>query len=383
MGSADPWAESRAAVDQAARKKREQELRLRFVTVDELLRQPAQVWRVLRVVPGRGLVVLWGASGSGKTFTVLDLVCAIVRGARWAGRRTRRGAVAYIAAEGHLRDRLDAYLQDNDLQASDLSGLRVLDSSVNLLDPTADIDSLLAGLREVVAHAGPLAIVVIDTLNRVMSGGDENSSEDMGAVIAAAKLIEREFDCVVLFVHHSGKDEAKGSRGHSSLKGATDAEISVKRDGDVRTVSAEKVRDGADGEVLMTFRLRPVDLGPMSDADPEADPDERRTSCVLESVEAVQAPGTVRLSDVEEIALQELKNLCSRADDRTEESFLHPAGRPRVAIDDWRETFRKRRGVEAGDKKALDASRKAFQRALDKLTRLRVVGVHERRAWLW
>ena len=78
---------------------------------------------------------------------------------------------------------------------------------------------------EVVVEAGPLAIVVIDTLNRVMPGGDENSSEDMGAVIAAAKLIEREFDCVVLFVHHSGKDEAKGSRGHSSLKGATDAEI--------------------------------------------------------------------------------------------------------------------------------------------------------------
>lgn len=383
MADVNQAARARAAVDQAARKQRKQELRLRFVTVDELLRQPAQVWRVLRVIPGRGLVVLWGASGSGKTFTVLDLACAIVRGMRWAGRRTRRGAVAYVAAEGHLRDRLDAYLQDNDLQASDLSGLRVLDSSVNLLDQTADVDSLLAGLREVVAEAGSLAIVVIDTLNRVMPGGDENSSEDMGAVIAAAKLIEREFDCVVLFVHHSGKDEAKGSRGHSSLKGATDAEISVKRDGDVRTVTAEKVRDGADGEVLMTFRLASVDLGPMSDADPEADPDERRTSCVVEPIEAVQAPGNVRLSDVEEIALQVFKDLCSRADDRTEQSSLHPAGRPRVAVEDWREQFRRTRGVDKANPKAMDASLKAFQRAVDKLTRLRIVGVYERRAWLW
>lgn len=383
MADGNQAARARAAVDQAARKQREQELRLRFVTVGELLRQPAQVWRVLRVVPGRGLVVLWGASGSGKTFTVLDLVCAIVRGMRWAGRRTRRGAVSYVAAEGHLRDRLDAYLQDNDLQAPDLSGLRVLDSSVNLLDPTAGIDSLLAGLREVVVEAGPLAIVVIDTLNRVMPGGDENSSEDMGAVIAAAKLIEREFDCVVLFVHHSGKDEAKGSRGHSSLKGATDAEISVKRDGDVRTVTAEKVRDGVDGEVLMTFRLRPVDLGPMSEADPEAGPEERRTSCVVEPIEAVQAPGSVRLSDVEEIALQVFKDLCSRADDRTEQTSLHPAGRPRVAVEDWREQFRRTRGVDKANPKAMDASLKAFQRAVDKLTRLRIVGVYERRAWLW
>lgn len=382
MADVNRAALARAAVDRAERKQREQELRLRFVTVGEVLRQPAQIWRVLRVIPGRGLVVLWGASGSGKTFTVLDLVCAIVRGMRWAGRRTRRGAVAYVAAEGQLRDRLDAYLQDNGLDASDLDDLRVLDSQVNLLDPSADIESLLAGLREVVAEAGPLAMVIIDTLNRVMPGGDENSSEDMGAVIAAAKLIERELDCVVLFVHHSGKEEAKGSRGHSSLKAACDAEISVKRNGDIRTVTAEKVRDGADGEVLLTFRLRPVDLGPMIEVDREADLDERRTSCVIEPVEHVQASGAVRLSDVEEIALQVFKGMCANSNDRTEATSLHPANRPRVAVDDWREGFRKKRGVEKGDSKAMDASLKAFQRAVDKLVRLCIVGVHEKRAWL-
>lgn len=375
--------EARAAVDRAVRKQREEEPHLRFVTVDELLRQPAPVWRVLRVIPGRGLVVLWGASGSGKTFAALDMAGAIVRGLAWAGRRTRLGTVAYVAAEGHLRDRLNAYLRHNGLTASDLGSLRVLDSAVDLLDPAADVQPLIAALREVATEVGGLAMVVIDTLNRVMPGGDENSSEDMGRVIAHAKLIERQLDCVVLFVHHSGKDETKGSRGHSSLKAATDAEISVRRDGDLRTMTAEKVRDGADGEVLLTFRLFSVDLGPMIETDPDADPDERRTSCVVEPVDLPLKRGSaVRLSDTDQIALRVLRDLCARTEDRTEETSLHPAEKPRVAVDDWRERFRKERGVAKDDRQAMESSKKAFQRAVDRLKNAGQVGVYESRAWL-
>jgi hypothetical protein len=357
--------------------------RLRFVGIDELLRQPAQVWRVLRVIPARGLIVIWGASGSGKTFVALDMAAAIDRGLPWAGRRTRRGAVAYIAAEGHLRDRLDAYLRHNMLTSADLNGLRVLDSAVNLLDPTADTQPLLEALREVAGEVGGLAMVIIDTLNRVMPGGDENSSEDMGMVIAAAKLIERELRCAIVFIHHSGKDESRGSRGHSSLKAATDAEISIKRDGDIRTVTAEKVRDGADSEVLMSFRLRPVDLGAMREVDADADGDERRTSCVVEPAEATGPSAPARLSDTDRIALRVLEALCAETDERTEATSMHPAGLSRVAVDQWRERFRRERGVEKDDAKAMEASKKAFQRALDRLVASRVVGVHEARAWLW
>lgn len=358
--------------------------RFRFVDIEELLRQPAQVWRVLRVIPARGLIVIWGASGSGKTFIALDMICAVLRGLRWAGRRTRGGgAAAYIAAEGHLRDRLDAYLRHNDLAPTDLCGLRILDSAVNLLDPAADIQPLLEALREVAREAGGLAMVVIDTLNRVMPGGDENSPEDMGRLIAAAKMIERELECGVVFIHHSGKDESRGSRGHSSLKAATDAELSIKRDGDIRTVTTEKVRDGADGEVLMTFRLRSVDLGAMREVDADADPDERRTSCVVEAVESTGSSAPARLSDTDRIALRVLEALCAETDERTEATSMHPAGLSRATVDQWRERFRRERGVEKDDAKAMEASKKAFQRALDRLVANRVVGVHEARVWLW
>jgi KaiC/GvpD/RAD55 family RecA-like ATPase len=256
----------------------------RFITVGELLRKPRATWRVLRVIPNRGLIVLWGQPGSGKTFSALDLAIAIVRGLPWCGRRTKRGTVAYIAAEGALRERLDAYMAHHGIGENELAGLRILDSSVNLLEVETDVEPLMADLQRLAAETGEVAMVVIDTLNRAMPGGDENSSQDMGAVIATAKRIEEALGCAVLFVHHSGKDESKGSRGHSSLRGATDAEISIKREGDMRTVTAEKVRDAEDQQTLMSFRLRSVDLGPASDYDPDAEPDERCSSCVIEPI---------------------------------------------------------------------------------------------------
>lgn len=354
--------------------------RFKFLKVGDL-RGQSQVWRVLRVIPGRGFIVLWGPPGSGKTFAAIDLVASVCQGIPWAGRRTKRGNVVYIAAEGQLGNRLSAYLEHHGLE--DLPNLRVLPSAVNLLDPGADLQPLLASLSVLALETGGIAMVVVDTLNRVMPGGDENSSQDMGSVIAAAKAIEDEFACAVLFVHHCGKDETRGSRGHSSLKGATDAEISVKRDGDIRTITAEKVRDGEDGEVLMTFRLQSVDLGPMIDFDPDAEPDERCTSCVVVPTDAVPSTLGARLSDSDQIALRAIQDLCADTPDRTAASSLHPAGLPMVSVIDWRERFRRLRGVDKNDAKEMGNSKKAFQRGVDKLVKLCRVGVYGDKAWLY
>ncbi len=355
--------------------------RFKLLTFAELRSQPAPVWRVQRVIPRQGVVVIYGASGSGKTFAALDLACSISRGVPWSKRRTSKGTVAYIAAEGNLRERVEAYAQHHGLSDDDLAGLRVLDSAVNLLSPTADVEELIASLCALADETGSVAAVFIDTLNRVMPGGDENSGADMGRIVAAATRIAIELKCAVIFIHHSGKDESKGSRGHSSLKAATDAEISVKRNGDVRTITAEKVRDGADGEALLAFRLEVVDLGPASDGDPDAGPDERLTSCVVVPTSASAPTATARLSDIDEIALCALRTLCSERGERTSESSLHPAGRPVASVDEWRERFRRERGVDTADDKSMEASRKAFQRAVDKLKKLQLIGIDESRVW--
>jgi len=267
--------------------------RFQVLAMADLLMQPRPKWLIRDVMPDRGVVVTYGPSGSGKTFIEIEKACAIVRGVAFFGRRTRQGPVIYIASEGSLRLRMEAYMQGRGVAAAELDGLGVIESTINLLEHTgAELADLCLAIRAYLVAIGETrpVLIIVDTLNRAMPGGNENSSEDMGRAIEAATTLGVTFECAVEFVHHSGKDETKGSRGHSSLKCATEAELTISREGNIRTLIAEKVRDGADGVTLGHFSLEPIDLGAVSDDDPEAEEDERYWSCVVRPVEASEVP---------------------------------------------------------------------------------------------
>jgi putative DNA primase/helicase len=61
-------------------------------------------------------------------------------------------------------------------------------------------------------------------------------------------------------VHHTGKNESRGLRGHSSLFAALDAALEVSRDGERRSWKVAKSKDGEDGGVH-PFRLHVEMLG--------------------------------------------------------------------------------------------------------------------------
>ncbi len=112
-----------------------------------------------------------------------------------------------------------------------------------------------------IAQMGGTDVIIIDTLNRASPGADENRSADMGKVIAGASLLRELTDTLVILIHHSGKDESRGLRGHSSLLAALDAVIEIKRDSNnKRWWRLEKAKDGEDG-ISHSFELELADLG--------------------------------------------------------------------------------------------------------------------------
>jgi hypothetical protein len=132
----------------------------------------------------------------------------------------------------------------------------------------------LTDLAEAVSASGSAGgLLVIDTLNRAASGADENSSSDMGAIIDAAKGLQSKVGGLVLLIHHSGKDQSKGMRGHSSLHAALDAAIEVVRTDERRSWRTAKSKDGSDSTAHF-FRLETLDVG-------EHDDGEAITSCVI------------------------------------------------------------------------------------------------------
>lgn len=126
-------------------------------------------------------------------------------------------------------------------------------------------------------------VVIIDTFNRAAPGKDENSSKDMGDVLAGMKRLQSLTEGLVLVVHHTGKDTSKGLRGHSSLHAALDGAIEVKRTAASRSWSSAKVKDGAD-DFEIPFKLSIIHLGFDDDGD-------EVTSCVaVPDLEAVFMP---------------------------------------------------------------------------------------------
>lgn len=232
------------------------------ITATELCDRPLPGYWIKHVLPKGEVAVVYGESGSGKSFFVLDLVMAVARGEPWREHRVHKGSVVYLAAEGQgaFNKRVKAYALYHDLKLEDVP-MGFIMAAPNLREQSHAV----ALIEQIKAH-GPVDIVVVDTLAQVMPGGDENSSEAMGNVLRNCKLLHKQTGALVLLVHHSGKDPTKGARGWSGLKGALDVEIEITRQDDMRAARLSKMKDDVDGQVL-AFSLETVKIGVDEDLD--------------------------------------------------------------------------------------------------------------------
>lgn len=240
-------------------------LRYHLLGRKDILSQAPYTWRIKGVLPQYGVAAIYGPSGSGKSFLALDAAITIAEGGTWFGKKTRQSNVVYVALEGEAgyKNRIHAWEIQNAreiptnfqfmLQAFDLSS-------------TQDVDDLIAAAPE-----NP--VIVIDTLNRASPIADENSSKDMGEILASVKKIQSATNGLVIIIHHTGKDASKGLRGHSSLFAALDTAIEITSIDKQRSWKIAKSKDGESGNQFH-FSLNPVNLGVDADNEPVS-------SCVI------------------------------------------------------------------------------------------------------
>ena len=240
-----------------------------------------QHYLIKQWLPFEGTGVLVGPSNTGKTFIALDMAMSIAAGTDWHGHKVRQGAALYLATEGSFsfKNRMAALKDDRGL--TDNVPLIAPADMVNLLDQEADLGELAALADEIIEQHGPLRLIVVDTLARAMAGGNENAPDDMGKLLNNVEALRQGTDAFVLLIHHTGKDEAKGARGHSSLKGAADTILLLsKRDDDLLELKSDKQRDMAPPRPK-AFRLETVVCGMDEDLD-------EVTTCVVRAADAAE-----------------------------------------------------------------------------------------------
>ena len=248
--------------------------RIRLIMAQELKDEPI-TWLIDQLIPAKGFAALYGKPGSYKSFTALYLAAHIANGLEAFSRSTNQGDVVYLAGEGGagLKRRWDALKQHHSLP--DTTPIAFVKAQLNLRSTPDDAEALIEAVK---AKGLKPQLLVVDTLARAFAGGNENSSEDMGAFISVVGMIQEALDTAIMIVHHSGKDEARGQRGHSSLLGAVDAELEVTKISDedsperIGKLKVTKQKDGEDG-VEIGYRMVTVSLAAL-------DPDS--TSLALE-----------------------------------------------------------------------------------------------------
>ena len=337
--------------------------------------------------PSSSLVVIYGEPSSGKTFWTLDISLHIAARRSWNGREVEGGPVVYLALEGGsgIRNRVAAACKRMDLP--DDTQFVLIQCPIDLRTPDADTPKLIASVKEIERiYRRPVRMVVIDTLFRAMAGGNENGAEDMGALVRNSDLIRQDTGACVLYIHHCGKEVARGMRGHSSLKAATDTEIEVTRGLDGTSVARVTRQRDLETEGSFAFRLEKVVLGANRRGKPVH-------SCVVEPADTPAATARMhepKLSDTAVIAFRALCDLlASTRANLLPPQFGQPIGTRGVTRAHWCAEFYTRAGgdpVPDGPPKERERQRHAlesqFARAATRLVAVGKVGIQDGWAWL-
>lgn len=234
--------------------------RLAYDSDEAIERIANQQWLIDTVIPADSFGVIYGPSGTYKSFLAMDMSASIASKLQWHGTDVdNAGHVLYIAAEGaaglHLRKKAWEIRHQHRL-----TNLGILGSAVtinNALECEQLIQLCEAAADEI---KEPIKLIVVDTLARSFEG-EENSATDMGAFVRSCDRIRESTGATVMVIHHAGKDADKGARGSSALRAACDFEFKVTSTGKkVTKMTCTKAKD-SDPFDDMDFKLEIVEIG--------------------------------------------------------------------------------------------------------------------------
>jgi len=232
----------------------------------QLLELPPKKWLLDKIFGEKEIGMIYGDSGTGKTFVVIDMIICLCVRKIWARtfEVTRPLTLAYCCGEGisglpeRLRTAVDYYELD------DIPNFHFFDIIPQLFDEKFEtkikkfVDEWK--ILQSNGYAKPLDVLFIDTFHTATVGADDNSSKEMGIVLNNCRYVNRELGCTVIIVHHTTKS-GESYRGSGSIKGGLDFSFEVENAKSVtgyRKIRCEKVKDAGNFNDI-NFRLQSLE----------------------------------------------------------------------------------------------------------------------------
>jgi hypothetical protein len=286
--------------------------------------------------------MVFGASGSGKSFFILDIALHCAAGVPWLGKGVKEGPVIYLCGEGrHAVPRRVAAWKS--VHGAIPNGRFLMSNRRVQFDPDTILE-MLCEINALAAMGEMPVMIVVDTMARALPGEcDENSAKDTMAFVDMCDRLQTQYNCAVIIIHHTGHAEGSKNRarGSSALKGAMDLEILLT--GDV--IRWEKTKD-AEPHMPIRYELTKTQYGAGA----------RDNSCVVK-YDVKYDPTTSNMTKPAKVGAVILSTLC------------HKLGTTQIPEEVWREEFFSEYGGNAA------AKRQAFGRAKNDLEKIKYIKI--------
>jgi hypothetical protein len=215
-------------------------------------------WLIPQVIPAQGIGMIYGESGSYKSFLALDMGLCLAFGlpGQW-GAPPVKNDVLFFAGEGPVataKKRWPAWMEWQEIEFRNDHRFLIKDR-VPFYTDTDAWEHVKADLAEL--RAKP-SLIILDTLTRLITGLDENSAKDASMITNFMESLARYYECFVLAVHHTGKDQAKGARGSSAFYANMDTVISTKLKQGGTELRVRKQKDADVSDEISYFAVKEV-----------------------------------------------------------------------------------------------------------------------------
>lgn len=233
-------------------------------------------WLIPNILPASGIGMIYGESGSFKSFLALDMALCLAFGipGQWNAPPVKND-VLFLAGEGPVataKKRWPAWMEWQDIQFRNDHRFIIK----NRVPFYTDIDAwehVKADLAEMQAKP---SLIIIDTLTRLMIGMNENETKDATIITNFMEELARYYECFVLAIHHTGKDQNKGARGSSAFYANMDTVLSTKLKIGGTEFRVRKQKDADVSDDILYFATKEVGSsivlersGTLGDASPE------------------------------------------------------------------------------------------------------------------
>lgn len=147
-------------------------------------------------------MLIAGPSKAGKSYSLIELTCAIAEGKDWLGWKCSQGRVLYVNLELDRASCLHRFKDIYTAMGWEPRYIRNIDIW-NLRGKSVPMDKLAPKLIRRASKKNYIAII-IDPIYKIITG-DENSADQMAQFCNQFDLVCTELGCAVIYCHHHSK----------------------------------------------------------------------------------------------------------------------------------------------------------------------------------